>query len=345
MIRRQSPAVLLVLFAWCLLPARAGEDDAKSCLSVPVENFPQTWIGVRLSEMPDALKAHVQRGRFMLINIVESGPADQSGLDRYDVVLSFNGQPIEELGDLIDAIQQNGPDKPATMVVIHQGQEQTVTVTPLKRNPGDKLAYKYEEGELVQADPMEKYFGHRLKIGPDGKFIFEPQGRLDMLPDDVKELLEKMQQFNWQDRDLIDPDASDGTFQFSPDGDFPEDASVSITIVEDDKTLTISRAPEGTITVTRKEPNGDSKTVEYENEEQFQKEDPDAYRVYRRSFKVHDFSALIQTPDLNSLGVHQYTFQKDLQAEMQRVQDQVQKALEEARKMQEEAEKMKSEKK
>jgi membrane-associated protease RseP (regulator of RpoE activity) len=346
MYRKLSPAMWLLALGWCMVsPIRAGEDESPTGVLYSSDEFPKIWIGVRLSEVPEALAAHLQRGKFMLYNIAEGSPADKAGLERYDVVLSFNGRPIEGLTDLLDAIQKNGADKPAKMVVIHQGQEKTVTVTPLTRNPDDKTAFKYEEGELFQADPQEKYFGHRLKVGPDGKFIFEPQGRLDMMPDDVKALLERLQQFNRNDPDAIDLGASDDALRFSFGGESGKNAAVTLRVDENGKSLSIRRDPNGTVTVERKETNGDSKTVEYENEEQFQKEDPEAYRMYERSFKQHGFSALIQPPDLGNLGPRQDAFQKDLQAEIERAQKQVQQALEEARRAQREAEEQKAEKK
>ena len=75
--------------------------------------------------VPEALAAHVRQGKFMLINIAEGSPADQAGLDQYDVVLSFNDRPIEELSDLLDAIREGAVlrvrPKAMTVAVIFAG--------------------------------------------------------------------------------------------------------------------------------------------------------------------------------------------------------------------------------
>lgn len=336
--RRKLLIAFCLVIAGCLTLTSAQADD-KTAPPAGVDvfdAFPTVWIGVRLEEVPAALAAHVPQGKFLLINVAEDSPAEQAGLERYDVVVSFNDQQINELNDLLRAIQENGPDREARMDVIHRGVAKTVSITPKTRNLTDKVVFKYEEDDLIQSDPFERYFGHRLKVGPDGHFLFEPQGRLDMLPDDIKELLEKMTQLNPQTFEKYDIDILNDPARFSISGTPGANAAVTLRIDENGQSLSIKRELDGKFTVERKDPDGSSKTAVYENEEQFQQNDPDAYRTYERSLKSRVFSAWVNPPDWTDLNRKQFQFQSDLQVELERLREQVSKALEEARSVQQE---------
>src|SRR5690606_24363011 len=53
------------------------------------------WLGVQLSPVPAALAHHLNLADngVMIANIFEGSPADQSGLDRYDIVIRADGEP------------------------------------------------------------------------------------------------------------------------------------------------------------------------------------------------------------------------------------------------------------
>lgn len=335
--RKLFVACCLAISGCVLLTSARADDKAAPPAGVDVfDALPTVWIGVRLAEVPEALAAHVPQGKFMLINVAEDSPANQAGLERYDVVVSFNDQQINELNELLRAIQENGPDREARMEVIHRGVVKTVSITPKTRNPADKVIFKFEEDELVMADPFERYFGHRLKVGPDGRFLFEPQGRLDMLPDDIKNLLEKMTQSNPRILDKIDLDTMSDFARFSISGNPGANATVTLRIDENGQSLSIKRDFDGKFTVERKDPDGNSKTTVYESEEQFQQNDPDVYRTYERSLKPRVLTAWINPPDWTGLNRKQFEFQNDLQVELERLREQVSKAIEEARNVQQE---------
>ena len=62
-------------------------------------------IGVRCTPIPAPLAAHLERDGLMIANISEGSPADEAGLKRYDVVVSFGGRGIVEMDDLLEAIR------------------------------------------------------------------------------------------------------------------------------------------------------------------------------------------------------------------------------------------------
>jgi len=306
-----------------------------------VADAPAAWIGVRLAPVPEPLAAHLQREGLMIANIVIGSPADQAGLERYDVVVSFNGQPIQDLDDLRQAIDQNGAGQTAQLVVIHAGQERSLEITPIQRDPQAVPEFKYAEPEAVTDEPRTFFWGNRLRPGPDGQWLLEPFGRMDNLPDRVKEFLDRqdMPDFDWQDwadqwQDWTDewPDLSnqrwrlhdlpfgieieigdDGAPQmkgFGSGDDKDVSAEIRIKISEDGKTIEIHRSQDGKIDVKRTDADGKESSATYEGLDQLRDQDEEACEVFTRQVGPLGYAYRWRVPDVKTLHKRQQEFQK-----------------------------------
>jgi len=72
---------------------------------------------------------NLDRPRGALISSVDSGsPAEKAGLQVNDIILSYNGTPIERSGELPMLVANMGPGKTATVQVWRKGAEKTLTV-------------------------------------------------------------------------------------------------------------------------------------------------------------------------------------------------------------------------
>lgn len=294
---------------------------------------PGVWIGVRVTALPEALASHLGRSGLMVANLVKDGPADLAGLDRFDVVVSFDGAPIEDMAALTGAIQRVGAGREAQMVVIQKGQERTVRIAPAARPNAGAWEFRYEEPEDEQADTFTRYFGHRLDQDPSGNWTFQPLGRLDDLPDNMKDWLGRID--NLKLKDLADLDAhvrrappgvrieidadSPGAFGFSTDADNGL-LEFRVKVDENGETLTIERGPDGLIHVERVQADGSKSSASYEDAEQLENEDPGAYAVFRR-FSIGAATPMLKLPD----------GPKDLRDMQWRFQSQVQDAVAKAR--------------
>jgi serine protease Do len=66
-----------------------------------------------------------------LVSSVDKGsPADKGGLETGDVILRFNGQPINHSSDLPSLVADTAPGTSSTIEVIRNGQAKTLTVKP-----------------------------------------------------------------------------------------------------------------------------------------------------------------------------------------------------------------------
>lgn len=315
----QTAPVPLEFAAAASLTAQASGQDA-----------PPVWIGVRMSPVPAPLAAHLSREGLMVDNIVADSPADRAGLERYDVLVSFAGRELQTGDDLVDAIVANGADKPAELVIIRGGRERTIEITPIERPRRPKFAFKYDEPAPLAEDEALRYFGHALRVGPDGRLEFQPLGRMKDLPPWLDEHL-------WGDAWSMAPNdhgtgalgwpfGSAFTFRFGGAGG-PEGAfELSFRIEENGKSLAVERDKDGAFTVTR-EQNGAEQSATYASEEQFRQEDPEAYERYRRHVRSSG-SIHVVPPAIDRLPDLQHDFDEQLRDIQQRVQEALDKARE-----------------
>lgn len=101
------------------------------------------WIGAKMAaEMPSLLKRHVpqlaEKGVFVE-GVFDGSPAAAAGLEAEDVVLELNGQPMTDARTLVDAVRQ-GEGQALKLVVLHNGKETSLEVTPRKLTQADVVA-------------------------------------------------------------------------------------------------------------------------------------------------------------------------------------------------------------
>jgi hypothetical protein len=354
--------------ATTMTTANAGDDKI---ILREQEEAPEVWIGVRVTPVPQPLASHLKREGLMIANVAEDSPADQAGVERYDVVLSFNEKPINEMSDLLDAIGENGAAKAAQMVVIRGGKEQTLTITPVKRDDSAPPTFKYDEPEVSAVDPYVKYFGHRLRSLPGDKWIIEPHGQLDALPDNVKDFLKDLPDTDWEEwaeqwsdwaekwskradewSDLskrhwrfhdrpfgleIELDTDDAGPEIMFFGDLDDEdveAEISISISENGETTEIHRAKDGTIQVQRENADGERSSATYEGLKQLREEDAEAYKLLRQCISPHGATLMLKTPKLKKLGDMQHEFQIKVERQLEKARDQYERALDQAREAQ-----------
>lgn len=90
------------------------------------------WLGVQIrpmtQEVAEVLGYGTPKGA-VIEAVGDDSPAQKAGLEKGDIILSFNGRAIEELRDLTRAVADTDPDETAAVVVLHKGKEVTRDVT------------------------------------------------------------------------------------------------------------------------------------------------------------------------------------------------------------------------
>ena len=95
------------------------------------------WIGVQIQSVTDeiALSLGLDKARGALVSqVTEGGPAAVAGIESSDVILTFDGKPIEKMGELPRVVDQTGIDKTVDVTLWRRGQQKAVKVKVAEAN-------------------------------------------------------------------------------------------------------------------------------------------------------------------------------------------------------------------
>ena len=109
------------------------------------------WIGVQIQNVTDEIAATLglDRARGALISqLTEGGPAAKSGIESSDVVLTFDGKPINKRDELPRIVAETGIDKMVDVTLWRKGQQKTVKLTVAE------LKEEKEEKKVATAAPV-----------------------------------------------------------------------------------------------------------------------------------------------------------------------------------------------
>lgn len=112
------------------------------------------WIGLNLAALDKtALEALKLEEGLAVKSVIADSPASKCGLAQYDVLVRFGGATIKNASDLakaVDAVKGHETE----CVVLRDGQEVTVKITPAKR-PADHALYLKAAPQTVESSPVE----------------------------------------------------------------------------------------------------------------------------------------------------------------------------------------------
>lgn len=84
------------------------------------------WLGVRIQTVTDQIAESLEMGTArgaLVAGVTERGPAEDAGIKSGDVILTFNGHPVEEMRDLPRMVAETPIDQKATVKVLRNGKQ------------------------------------------------------------------------------------------------------------------------------------------------------------------------------------------------------------------------------
>jgi serine protease Do len=87
------------------------------------------WIGVQIQSVTDeiAVSLGLDKARGALVSrVTDKGPATNSGIESSDIILTFDGKPIDKMPELPRVVAETAIDKTVEIVVWRKGQQKTV---------------------------------------------------------------------------------------------------------------------------------------------------------------------------------------------------------------------------
>lgn len=237
----------------------------------------QAWLGVQLAPVPAALASHLrldERG-VMVRNLFKGSPADEAGLQRYDVIVSVDGKPVgQDVEKFSRLVRDRKPGEAMELHVYRGGAEQTATIALGQMPPHlDERQLKYEDDPDIA---HRRSFGLRGKIlrpGPHG-WILEDLGELPELP----ELEKWAERFGdrFGDRFEHAPPPHDGELEHGE----PEHGELEARrVLPDGSVLQVRRLEDGSVEVRRYEvgtPADEAEVRHYGNMNELREADPEA---------------------------------------------------------------------
>lgn len=89
------------------------------------------WLGVSIQEVDRSLAASFGLSKpegALVAQVVAGSPADKAGITEGDIITAFEGKPILFAEDLSHLVGQVAPNSKAELVLVRQGQQQTMRV-------------------------------------------------------------------------------------------------------------------------------------------------------------------------------------------------------------------------
>jgi len=96
------------------------------------------WIGVEPRDLSPELAESfgLKQGNGVVITgVLQNGPAAQAGVRPGDLILKVDGHAVSTVPELLSRVAELKPGTPASLLVLRQQGEATLTVVPGRRNP------------------------------------------------------------------------------------------------------------------------------------------------------------------------------------------------------------------
>jgi serine protease Do len=93
------------------------------------------WFKDLDPEYATALELDKDTKGAVITDVIEDSAADKAGLKPYDIVIEFEGQPVEKSNDFLNRVAMLNPDTKVDLVVLRDGKRKPFIVTLGKRPP------------------------------------------------------------------------------------------------------------------------------------------------------------------------------------------------------------------
>ena len=109
------------------------------------DKTPQKWIGVRVMPLMGTTRAHLKKylqglpeeAGLAVTDVAPESPAVVGGIEKYDVLLRADGQPLLKAETLQDILNKRNFGTSVRLDIVHEGMAKTVYSLVLERPEGD----------------------------------------------------------------------------------------------------------------------------------------------------------------------------------------------------------------
>ena len=125
----------------------------------------RSWFGVFIQELtPEFQKMFKVSEGVIIGSVVKNSPAHKAGIQRGDIITSYDGRKITDRNSFIEFISTSEAGKPKKVKIIRDGKEMELTITPEAMPDENKIASTQTApaGEEPAAKPAEPEIEYKL---------------------------------------------------------------------------------------------------------------------------------------------------------------------------------------
>ncbi|WP_421857995.1 Do family serine endopeptidase [Oricola sp.] len=124
------------------------------------------WLGVRIQEVTDEIAESLGMDKAMgalVAGVIKGGPVDDGSIEPGDVIIEFDGKPVESMRELPRVVADSPVGKEVDVIVMRKGRQETVKVTLGRLEDGEEqLAAATEDNGEADAPKTVELFGMTL---------------------------------------------------------------------------------------------------------------------------------------------------------------------------------------
>ena len=124
-----------------------------------LEQFGETrrgWLGVKIQSVTDDIAESMAMDHphgALIADVTKTGPAEKAGIDAGDVVIEFNGRPVNLMRDLPRIVAETPVGSKVPVKVLRKGKEMSFTVEVGRLEDGEKVVAQQDGGSTAPATP------------------------------------------------------------------------------------------------------------------------------------------------------------------------------------------------
>jgi serine protease Do len=114
------------------------------------------WFGVKIQSVTDDIAESMNMGKAhgaLIADVTKTGPAEKAGIEAGDVVIEFNGKPVNEMKDLPKIVAETEIGTKVPVKVFRKGKEINLTAEVGRLEDGEKVVAQQEKDSTVAPAP------------------------------------------------------------------------------------------------------------------------------------------------------------------------------------------------